>query len=107
MPDRTELEWTYEPADLFDVPYERVEATWHLLVDRGRVRATLVAPQAQVDPGLEERIAQQVQRILLARQLQVHRANRLQGPSIWQEQGAMPGTSLSRGLLRNPCLYCC
>ena len=46
VPERTELEWVYHPADLFEVAYRHVEIEWKLVIESGRAVTTLSAPQA-------------------------------------------------------------
>src|SRR5688572_20811782 len=40
-PERTELTWSYEPADLFEARYERVYDRWRLVVEGGQVLVTI------------------------------------------------------------------
>ena len=44
MPDRTELEWMYQPADLFEAAYRYANTEYDLVVENGRVVATLTSP---------------------------------------------------------------
>lgn len=43
-PDRTELEWKYEPRDFFEAPYEYAESDFELRIDSGRAIAILIMP---------------------------------------------------------------
>ncbi|HEY3131177.1 MAG TPA: hypothetical protein VGL91_17100 [Acidobacteriota bacterium] len=72
-PDRTELEWTYDPPDLFEVPYRHSDTEVELVFDGGKALATLKTPTTSVSADLEERVKMLVESILLVRQLQVHR----------------------------------
>lgn len=47
MPDRTELEWSYEPANFFEELYRHAAGEFELMIDTGRAVATLTVP---VDP---------------------------------------------------------
>ncbi len=82
--ERTEIEWTYEPVDLFEAPYQHAGVDFNLLVDAGRAVATLGVPQQPVPPDVEERIRAEIDSIFLVRQLQVHRRYRLEGPKFYQ-----------------------
>jgi hypothetical protein len=35
-PERTDLTWSYEPADFFEVRYERDYGVWRLSIEEGR-----------------------------------------------------------------------
>ena len=83
-PDRTELEWTYQPDDLFEAPYRYDDTEYELLLEEGRAKATLRAPQDPVNQELGARIGGHVENLLLTRQLQVHRRYDLNGPRICQ-----------------------
>jgi len=56
-PERTELEWVYQPQDLFEVAYRHAGSAYDLLVENGRALATLKTPQDPVDEQLEKGIA--------------------------------------------------
>ncbi len=83
-PERTEIEWTYEPVDLFEAPYQHAGVDFNLLVDAGRAVATLSVPQHPVPPDVEERIRAELDSVFLVRQLQVHRRCSLEGPKFYQ-----------------------
>jgi hypothetical protein len=83
-PERTELEFTYEPADFFEAPYRSETAEYDLLFEEGAAVATLRSAQNPVDAVLEKKVATHIQNILLARQLQVRCTYKLQGPRISQ-----------------------
>jgi hypothetical protein len=83
-PDRTEIEWMYRPHDLFEAQYRCVTPDWELLFEGGRAVATLRVPQDPIDAGLEDRIRDQIERVLLVRQLQVHRTCQIEGPRTYQ-----------------------
>jgi hypothetical protein len=86
-PDLTQLEWMYQPADLFEAMYRHVNTEYELVVEGGRIVATLTVPQNPVPEDLERQIAEHVTSILLVRQLQVHRTYTLQGPRVYQCEG--------------------
>ncbi len=97
MSERTELEWNYEPADFFEAPYHHAEAAYDLVADGGRVTVILRAPQDPVNSSVEQGIQSQINDILAARQLQVHRKYRLEGPRIWQNVGDKRHVSIRVG----------
>ena len=86
--ERTELEWIYDPADLFEVPYQHAGVDFGLLVDAGRTVATLSVPQEPVSPDVEERVGAVLKSIFLVRQLQIHRKYSLEGPRTYQHSAA-------------------
>lgn len=65
----TELEWSYQPADFFEARYTRAESDCDLLIEGGRIVATLRTPRGPIDESLKKRIAEQVHDALLVRQL--------------------------------------
>jgi hypothetical protein len=83
-PDRTEIEWMYRPNDLFEAPYRWVTPDCDLLFEDGRAVATLRVPQNPIDAGLEDRIRDQIESVLLVRQLQVHRSYQIEAPRTYQ-----------------------
>jgi hypothetical protein len=83
-PERTELEWTYQPTDFFETPYRHADSKYHLLVDGGKAIATLGVAQDPVMPQLEERIQTFLTTVFIVRQLQVHRRYDLRGPVVYQ-----------------------
>jgi hypothetical protein len=83
-PERTELEWKYQPDDFFEAPYRYSDSEYELSVEGGRVIATLCVPQDPVNEELDARIRGQVEDLLLTRQIQVRRLYDLQGPRIYQ-----------------------
>lgn len=83
-PERTELEWTYQPAGLFEAPYRHAGSEYELLVDGGKAIATLRIAQDPVKPQLEERIGTYVTNLFIVRQFQVHRKYDLRGPAVCQ-----------------------
>lgn len=97
MPERTELEWEYQPQDLFEVPYRHSSAEYALLIEGGRAIATLIVPQEPVDQRLETLITNHLQGILLVRQLQVHRGYVLEGPRIHQHTGERKNIAIRVG----------
>jgi hypothetical protein len=96
MPDRTELEWMYQPADLFEAAYRYANTEYDLVVENGRVVATLTIPQNPVAEDLAGRIEAHVTSIFLVRQLQVHRTSALQGPRVYQHEGGRKNVAIRR-----------
>jgi hypothetical protein len=86
-PERTELEWIYQPADFFEAPFRYLDAEYSLLLEAGRAVATLLRPRNPVEMQLLDRIGQQVQTFFLVRQLQTHTEYTLEGPRICQREG--------------------
>ena len=97
IPDRTELEWTYEPADFFEVAYRNVQKEYELVIENGRVVATLASPQRPVPDNLHEQIKRCVDSIFLIRQLQVHRICTLQGPRVYQHMAGQINVDIRLG----------
>jgi hypothetical protein len=83
-PERTELEWTYEPTDLFEAPYNHAQADFDLLLDSGRAVATLTVPQDPIPQNVENRIRVAIEDILLVQQFQTRRKYGLDGPKYCQ-----------------------
>ncbi|SRR6266511_3249116 len=75
--DRTELEWTYEPKDFFEAPYQYAEVDFELKIESGKALATLTVPTLD----LEARVRSLVESVFLVRQLQLHRSYKLEGPT--------------------------
>jgi hypothetical protein len=96
-PERTELEWVYQPRDLFEVAYRYAGTECELVIESGRAVATLSVPQDPVDPQLEKRIMGHLEAVLLVRQLQVHRVYDLQGPRIYQHAGGRKNVAIRVG----------
>ena len=82
--ERTELVWVYDPVDLFEAPYQHADVDFDLLVDAGRVVATLSVSQDPVSPDVEERVSAAIKNVFLVRQLQIRRTYTLDGPTISQ-----------------------
>jgi hypothetical protein len=85
--ERTELEWPYQPEDLFEVAYHYAGSEYDVLIEKGRAVATLKVPQDPIDEQLEKRIKGHVRAILQVRQLQTHRPYELQGLRVYQHSG--------------------
>jgi hypothetical protein len=96
-PERTEIEWMYEPRDLFEAPYWHSEAEFELLVDGGRALAALNTPTASVPEGLEQRVKVTLDCIFLVRQLQLHRKYTLHGPRTYQHSDGRKNVSIRVG----------
>jgi hypothetical protein len=87
----------YQPEDLFEAPYERSSSDYVLRLEGGRAVGTLKVPQDPVDPELEGRISNDLEAILLVRQLQVHRAYRLEGPRVYQHAAGRKNIAIRVG----------
>jgi hypothetical protein len=96
-PERTELEWIYDPADLFEAPYQHTGVDFDLLVDAGRVVAILSVPQDPVSPDVEERVRAAIESVFLVRQLQIHRKYSLEGPRTYQHSAGRKNISIRVG----------
>ncbi len=84
VPDRTELEWTYTPADFFEAPYQCTESEYQIVIENGRAVVTLQVPRHPVEQALEDRIRASLTAIFLVRQMQMQRTFDLGGPRICQ-----------------------
>jgi hypothetical protein len=84
IPERTELEWTYQPVDFFEAPYRHADSEFDLVIENGRAVATLRVAQDPVDSDLDDRIGMLLGDLFLVRQLQVHRQYKLQGSRVSQ-----------------------
>lgn len=82
--ERTVLEWVYDPADLFEAPYQRQDGDFALLVDAGRAVATLRVSQDPVSPDVEKRVSAAIKHVFLVRQLQIRRMYSLDSPTTYQ-----------------------
>ncbi len=82
--ERTDLEWTYEPADFFEAQYRHSNTEYDLLVEGGHATATLRAAQDPINRQLQQRIAIRLNNIFTVRQFQTHRKYVLQGPRVYQ-----------------------
>ena len=96
-PERTELEWTYEPTNFFEVPYRHSAVEFEVVVESGRVLATLTTPTASVADDLEQQVKAMIDSIFLIRQLQVHRRYTLYGPRIYQHSAGRKNVSIRVG----------
>jgi hypothetical protein len=97
--ERTELEWSYQPADFFETPYKSVTPDCSFYIESGKAIATLQPPQDPVDPPLEYRIYRYLRSVFLVRQLQMHREYRLAERAIlhqYDSKGRIAGAMLSK-----------
>jgi hypothetical protein len=94
LTERTELEWIFKPADLFEAPYRQSGSGFDLSLDAGRAVATLSVAQNPVLPDVEERSRILLESVCLVRQLQVHRKFSLEGPRIYQYEGDRNNVSI-------------
>ena len=102
-PERTELEWTYDPADLFEAPYQHAGIDFDLLVDAGRAVATLRVPQEPVSPDVEEGVRAVLESVFLVRQLQIHRQYSLKGPRTYQHSAGRKNILIRAGIVATVC----
>ena len=91
---RTELAWSYLPADLFEAECRFAGGAYELVIKDGQAAATLNAPQDPVNDRLAKVIAEDLEAIFLVRQLQTRRLYSLSGPTI-QQHGPGGGTTIS------------
>ncbi len=82
--ERTELEWTYEPADFFEAQYRHSNTEYEFLIEDGRAIATLRDAQDPISHELQQRIAIRLNDIFAIRQFQTHRKYVLRGPRVYQ-----------------------
>jgi hypothetical protein len=105
---RSELEWSYRPLDLFEEDYLVAEADYDLRFAAGKVVATLRIPQDPVPPDLETRIESHVKGVLEMRQCQARRPYELHGPVGHHYDGTgksvmiRAGTAVGRGHMLAP-----
>lgn len=97
MPDRTELEWCYEPSDFFEAPYRHKEVDFDLMIEVGRVVATVTVSLDPLPQELENRISEILKNAFLVRQFQTHKAYKLEGPRIYQHLGDKTNVSMQVG----------
>jgi hypothetical protein len=97
MTERTEIEWMYKPADLFEAPYRQAGSGFVLSLDAGRAVATLSAAQDPVPSDVEERVRRLLESVCLVRQLQLHRQFSLEGPRIFQHEAGRKNISIRLG----------
>jgi hypothetical protein len=83
-PERTEFQWSYEPKGFFEAPYRYSDGEYDILIDEGKVVATLRTPQDPVDSALEQRIENAVRNIFKTRKLILHAPYELKGVSLHQ-----------------------
>ncbi len=95
--EQTNIEWIYEPADLFEATYKQVREDYELALDAGRAVAALCAPLNPVPPDVVDRIKADVEGVLLLRQLQVHRKYSLEGARICQYSEGHKNVSIEIG----------
>jgi hypothetical protein len=99
-PERTELEWAYQPTDFFEGPYGHATADFKLTVSEGRVLVTLVTPHDPVPNSIEDDVTALVAGIFHVRQLQSHGSYSLEGPTIYQHSGGRKSVAIRlRGVL--------
>jgi hypothetical protein len=80
MPDRTELQWFYSPADFFEAPYLEEETGHSISIADGVAKATLQGPAAI---GADEVLARKIKALFQIRQMQTNRRFELERlPSV-------------------------
>ena len=84
--EKTELEWLYNPADLFEAPYTRETDDYLLVADGGVVRVTLRKACNPIDATLQSRITKEVEGLLQVRKFQVNRPCELGVASVNQHR---------------------
>ena len=89
-PERTEVIWTYRPADYFEAPYQHRDAEFDLLIEEGKAVAILRVAQDPVEARLEDSIRKLVESVCAIRQLQVHCRYDVEGPTIYQRNRSAP-----------------
>jgi len=82
--ERSELEWSYTPADFFEASYRRKSSDYSLVADAWKVVVTLQTSVDPVDAALRARVAADVEGLFKLRQLQIHRSCELSDPTICQ-----------------------
>jgi hypothetical protein len=95
--DRTRLQWSYEPSDFFEAPYNAVPHNCELKIENGQVEVTLpTSCDPLVDePVLLRTIQGHVTDLFAIRQLQVHRKYALKGPAVYRPAGGTVSTAAS------------
>ncbi len=83
---KTELEWPYRPADLFETPYCWQTDDYTLVANAGTVLVTLATPSDPIDARLQSQITKKVQGLFSARQLLVHRTVELESVRVCQHR---------------------
>ena len=82
---RTELRWSYRPADFFEAPYTFNAGDYELSIQDGSVVIVLTVPQDPLSPVVRDRIQGHLSGIFMVRQLQEHREFDLNGPIVHNE----------------------
>lgn len=93
-PERTELEWTYQPSDFFAANYAHEEAEYSISIDAGRVVASLRTPQDPIGPALAADVEGCVRLTFQIRFLQKYRTYELKGPHISQHRGGVSSVEI-------------
>src|SRR5438552_8897726 len=83
-PERTELEWTYEPVTMFEGPYSEAAKDFGLVVRNGRAVVTLNVAVHPIPPVTFDRVRAVVDSLFLVRQSQCHARYKLHGPTVYQ-----------------------
>jgi hypothetical protein len=97
IPERTEVVWTYRPADFFEAPYRHQATEYDLLIEAGKAVAVLRVAQDPVEARLEDSIRTLVESVCAIRQLQVHRKYDVEGPTFYQHGGGHQNVAIRIG----------
>jgi len=97
VPDRTELGWSYQPADFFEGPYERTDRDALLRIDVGR--AVVTVSGGEPPPDVEQRLLAWVRHTLQIRSLQTGRTFELNPqPNVVEFRGSNRNVILRAGV---------
>src|SRR5688500_7670608 len=96
-PDRTELTWSYQPADLFEGPHERTDGDATVRIDNGR--AVVTVSKGEPPPHVEQRLLASVRNALEIRSLQIDRTFELkEQPNVVELSGPNRNAILRAGV---------
>lgn len=76
------LEWTFSPADYFEVPIEIVRDGYTVTIEQGEVEAKLDPAAYECNPSLRQTLHEELNNRFLGVQLLTHRAYKLSGSSV-------------------------
>ena len=96
-PDRTELGWSYQPADFFEGLYERTDRNALLQIDVGR--AVVTVSGGEPPPDVEQRLLAWVRHTLQIRSLQTGRTFELNPqPNVVEFRGSSRNVIMRAGV---------
>lgn len=84
IPDRTEIEWVYQPSDFFEAALVLSDADYDLNIADGKATAVLREPQDPIEATIENAIEDRIKLVFEVRLLQVARKYVLEGPRTVQ-----------------------